>query len=357
MPVAMTGVKLKDVARAAGVSQGTASNVFNKPETVSPKLRDAVLEAARALDYRGPAPAGRALRSGRAHLLAVVVEQTLGYAFDDPFTHRLLAGIGEACDEAGSGLAVISAESGRRDGWSIETAIADGFILHCVEQESRLVELARRRGVPFVAVDSGPIPDVPTVNIDDRGGAAAAAAHLVALGHRRVGVMSLELAADGRTGPVDDARRAAAVYAVSNDRLDGYRATLHAGGIPLEPALIHETLNDRPTAEAAIDAMFRLAVPPTALLAMSDQMALTALDVLSSRGLRIPDDVSVVGFDDVPEAARGRPPLTTVRQPVHTKGRHAARMLLGLEPATSLVLPADLAVRSSTAPPPRPERS
>ncbi len=346
----MGRARLKDVARLANVSQGTASNVFNRPELVSSALRQAVFDAARALEYRGPAPAGRALRSGKAHLIALVVEvDLLAYVFEDSFMHRLLAGIGAACDEAGSGLTVISATSGRRDGWTIETAIADGFILHCVEHDSRLFELARRRGLPFVAIDSGPVEGVPTVDVDDHGGARAAAAHIVALGHRHVGILSLETAGDGRTGAIDDARLADARYTVTRDRLRGYREALGEARVELEPRLVQETFNDRATVATALAAMFDAGTPPTALLAMSDTMALIAVELLMGRGLRVPTDVSVVGFDDVPEAANCSPSLTTVKQPVRAKGRHAARMLLGLEPAGVTVLPARLVVRGSTA--------
>jgi len=350
----MGEVKLKDVARAAGVSQGTASNVFNRPASVGRERRERVLAAAAALGYRGPQPAGRALRSGRTHLAALVVEERLRYLFDDPFCQRLLAGIGEVLDEVGTGLAVVSLASGRADGWSIETAIADGLILFCLEQESPLIARARARGVPFVAVDSGPVAGTATVNLDEARAAHAAAAHLAALGHRRVAILSLDLARDGRVGPVDLAREGAGGFTLPRERLAGYRSGLAAAGLDPAEIAVFETRNDAATVAAAIDHLFARAAPPTALLAMSDVIALDAIARLAERGLAVPGDVAVVGFDDVPPAASAVPALTTVHQPVEEKGRLAARLLLAGAAPGDVRLPGRLVVRASTGPPAAP---
>ncbi len=346
----MTKVRLKDVALAAGVSQGTASNVFNRPALVRPELRDAVLEVARQLGYGGPAPAGRALRSGKAHLIALVVEQTLEYMLTDGYSQRLLAGIARVCDEVHSGLAVVAAESeDRGPGWSVDTAIADGFILLC--HAHRLIERAERRGIPFVAVDSGPVAGAATVDTDNREAAAKAAAHLIGLGHRKIGILSLELAEDERSGPIDAARREVKGYAVTRDRLAGYLGTLAAAGIDAQSVPVFETFNDRPTVAAGVAHILQCLPGVTGLIAMSDTMARAAIAELGCRGLEVPADVSVVGFDDV--GAAGALPLTTLAQPIEAKGALAARMLLGLESPAAHVLPAVLQVRASTGPPRR----
>ncbi|WP_052341776.1 LacI family DNA-binding transcriptional regulator [Salinarimonas rosea] len=348
----MRKARLKDVALLAGVSQGTVSNVFNRPELVREELRERVLAAAKKIGFRGPAPAGRVLRSGRSDLVAIVADASLHYIVNDPFAQKLISGIAEICDEARIGLTIVSADAERRDGWSIETAIVDGFILFCISEENRLVELARRRGLPFVAVDSGDVPGAGAVDVDDRKAAAEAARHVVGLGHRKIGILSLEVDDRERTGFIDDARFAEIRFTTPRARLLGYRDVFEEAGIPPADIVAYECLNDAPSVEEAIDALFAPGVAhPTALLAMSDTMALAACAALARRGLGVPHDVSIVGFDDVPQAERAVPPLTTIRQPVEDKGRVAARMLLA-GARDHVILPTSLVVRASTAAPP-----
>jgi DNA-binding LacI/PurR family transcriptional regulator len=350
----MGKVRLRDVAEAAGVSQGTASNVYNRPDIVRPEVRAAVLAVAERLGFTGPAPTASALRRGRANLIAVVSDESPAYFLGDPYGRRLLQGAAEVCDAQGVGLTLASTRP--RDGmqgWSIDTALVDGFILFCYEDGTEVAARAHSRGLPMVAIDAGPIDGAATIGIDDRAAAHAAAAHIAALGHRRVGVLSLELADDGRTGPIDDARLAAARYRSSRDRMLGYREALAAAGIDAADCPAFETFNDTETAAAALGWLFDRPAPPTAILAMSDVLALAALDWLAARGLRAPQDVSVVGFDDTPEAALAAPPLTTLAQPGDLKGRIAAEMLLGLRPMGDHAFDARLTVRASTAALPR----
>lgn len=347
----MKKARLKDVAALAGVSQGTVSNVMNRPELVREELRERVHAAAKALGFRGPAPAGRLLRSGRSNLIAIVVDASLHYIVNDPFGQKLISGIAEVCDEQKIGLTIVSAGAERSDGWSMETAIVDGFILFCITEDNRLVELARRRGLPFVAVDSGEVPGAAAVDVDDRKAAAEAARHLLAFGHRRIGILSLECDEEGRAGFIDDERFRQIRYVTPRARLLGYRDAFEAAGVPARDVMAYECHNDAPTVFDAIEEMFASdREPPTALLAMSDTMALAAYAALRARGLRVPADVSIVGFDDVPGAETASPPLTTIRQPVEQKGRVAARMLLDGGRA-HVILPTELVVRASTAPP------
>lgn len=348
----MRKVRLRDVAQAAGVSQGTASNVYNRPEIVRPEVRAQVLAAAERLGFAGPAPAASALRRGRANLIAVVSDESPAYFLGDPYGRRLLQGVAEVCDAQGVGLTLASTRP--RDGgqgWSIDTALVDGFILFCYEDDSEVTARARARGLPLVAIDAGKIEGAAAIGIDDHAAAHAAAAHLAALGHRRVGILSLELAGDGRCGPIDAARLAAARYRSSRDRMLGAVAGLAAAGADADGCPAFETFNDAETAAAGLAWLFDRADPPTAILAMSDVLALAALDWLSVRGLRVPGDVSVTGFDDTPEAARAAVPLTTLAQPADLKGRIAAEMLLGLRPMGDHALDARLTVRASTARP------
>ena len=347
-------VKLADVARAAGVSQGTASNVFAKPELVRAEVRERVEEVARMLGYSGPDPKGRLLRAGRVNAIGVVVMDDLSYFFNDPFSREFMSGVAEVCDARGAGMSLVSAVDRDSAAWGIDTALVDGFIIQCIEDGDRLIELARRRGLPFVAVDIDPGPESSSIMIDDRGGALQAAEHLLALGHRRFGILSLEIRADGHAGLVDEVRRTTSLYGPTRHRLAGYGEALRAAGIDFDRVPIVEVDNDHGGAATGASTLFDAAPDVTAVLAMSDVLALAAIEAARQRGRRVPEDVSVIGYDDVPEAARADPPLTTVAQPIVDKGRLAAHMIFDRGPPRKEFMPVRFVLRASTAPAPPP---
>ena len=344
---------LLDVARAAKVSRTTASNAFNRPDQLSAALRTKVLEVARALGYAGPNPMARMLRTGRAGAIGVVFSDRLTYAVTDPAAVPFLQGIAEICEQEDAALLILSAideDAARR---VVRQAAVDGFIIYCLATETGVINAMLERGQPVVAVDEPGFVDGPGVGIADRAGARQAAEHLLGLGHRRIAIVSMETRPDGYVGPLDAARRAASVYAVTDDRLAGYEDGLSAVGLELAALRIEERpCNDARAARAAALTLLAECPRPTAILAMSDVFALAAIDAAAELGLRVPDHLSVVGFDDIPTASRVNPPLTTVHQPLVEKGRIAAELLFGRrEAAGPIVLPTRLVVRGSTAPP------
>lgn len=342
--------KLADVARAAGVSQGTASNVFNRPGIVRPEVRARVEASARRLGYAGPDPKGRLLRAGKVNAIGFVMADRMAYAFHDPFMRLVLAGIAEECDLRGAGLALVSA-SQEDAAWRLQTAVLDGFIVHCLKVGDDLIALARERNLPFVAIDLHAGPGTSSVLVDDRRGAVLAARHLVELGHRRIALLSLETCSVACFGRIDAGRLRAAEYRALRERAAGYAEGLAEQGIDLDRIPIVEVPNERQSATRYADELLSASPETTAILAMSDVLAMAAVDAARARGLRVPQDLSVVGFDDVSEAAAFDPPLTTVAQPIVEKGRLAARLILepGLPRTESL--PVKLVVRGSTAPP------
>lgn len=342
-------MKLADVAKAAGVSQGTASNVFSRPQLVRQEVRDRVAASAARLGYSGPDPKGRLLRAGKVNAIGVVVSQKMTEFFEDPYNREFMAGIAAVCDDRGAGISLIAAADERNFAWSIESAVVDGLILQCVDDGERLIELARKRKLPFVATDSDAGPDMSSLDIDHRSGARQAMQHLLDLGHRRVGVLSLELA-DGKFPVwVDAERRANAVFKGTSERILGYDDALRAAGLGLADVPILEGLNDARAARHMAAMMFDAHPEITGLVAMSDVLALAAIAVAKKRGLSVPGDLSVVGFDDVPEAAAHG--LTTVHQPIAEKGRRAAELILDGGAPRKETLPVSLIVRSSTAAP------
>jgi DNA-binding LacI/PurR family transcriptional regulator len=343
--MAQRPIRLIDVAKAAGVSQGTASNAFNRPEVVRPEVRAHVAEVARALGYRGPNLRGRLLRAGKVNAIGIAVDAPMGYFFNDPFARVLMTGIADACDAHGAGLALVSAAGGERGTWNIDTALVDGLILLCLEGGERLIELARERQLPFVALEhNSDDASMPSVGIDNVAAARLAAEHLLALGHRRFAILSShEVALAREPRP----------YLDSRGRSFGYLRALEEAGIDPARVPVIRVAEDASDVPLAMTQLFGGPSSPTALLVMSDLSAMAAIDWLRANGRRVPEDVSVVGFDGVPEGQQFEPPLTTVAQPIAEIGQRAVeRLLLPRAPTERELLPVELLVGGSTGPAP-----
>jgi DNA-binding LacI/PurR family transcriptional regulator len=345
--------RLADVAKAAGVSQGTVSNVFNRPGVVREEVREHVRAVAEKLGYRGPDPRGRMLRAGKVNAIGVTTTEPLSYFFTDPYVRVLMTGITEQSDRSGVGISLVSAASEEDLAWNIRNALVDGLILFCLDDAQRLIALARERQLPFVALSLGMFDaTVPAVGIDNVAGARHAAEHLIGLGHRRFAILSLNLVPEG-TGPVSYARAAASLSATPRDRFLGYTQAFEAAGIDPASVPIHEGLKGKAAIDAALEKLFAAPEPPTAILAQADRIALVAIDWLTEHGYDVPGDVSIVGFDGIPESAVSEPPLTTIEQPIRDIGRKAAEIVLEHgDRVRHEVLETKLVVRQSTAPPP-----
>ena len=332
------------------------SNAYNRPDQLSAALRERVFETARGLGYAGPDPLGRGLRRQRANAVGVLFRDRLSYAFADPAAVLFLEGVSEAVEEAGLGLLLLPGGSlGGKDTEAIRGAAVDGVVIHSMAADDPLVGAAVERRLPAVIVDQPPVEGVPSVGINDEGAARAAAEHLVSLGHRRLGVVSFRLALEARSGMVDPDRRGAATLLPSGARLRGVSKAASAAGISWDDVPVYECAVSSPVAgKAAAEALLSRNPRPTAILALSDQMAFGVVEAATQMGLSVPQHLSVVGFDDVPEAARSTPPLTTLHQPHVEKGMQAGRKLVAQlreeDPGDrELLLPTRLVVRGSTA--------
>lgn len=354
-PTAPAGrVTIKDVAAALGVAPSTVSNAYNRPDQLSAELRQRVLATAERMGYAGPDPAARGLRLGVSNVLGVVYPSELSYAFTDPAAALFIEGIAREAEAAGYALMLIGTPPCDDEALvPVRTANVDGLIVHCFADGDPHFDVALARGLPMVMVDNPGVGGVPHVAIDDEGGARQAAAHLLERGHERLGVITLDLALGARRGVADLARQEGASYFSVRARLAGYRAAVAAAGLDWErDVVVYETPENVPAEGAmAAAALLGLRPRPTAILAMSDQLAFGALGHLREAGLEVPEDVAVVGFDDLPSAARTTPPLTTVHQPTVEKGRQAGRLLIaqlrGERAPASVVLPTHLVVRTS----------
>jgi DNA-binding LacI/PurR family transcriptional regulator len=336
------------------VSVGSASQAFGRPELVSEELRKRVLAAAEALGYPGPDPAARRLRMGRAGAVGLVFAERLGYQFTDPAAPAFLRGIAAGMQEAPTGLLLIP-DSRNRDeaARTVREAAVDGFIVYSTPQNDPRVEAALARRVPVVTVDQPRGAATPFVGIDDRAAARSAAEHLRELGHERVAVLSF-VTALGPGGSLE--------LDLSAERLEGYKEGLAEAW---DAGLVRTVRpNAQEPARDATGELLRAPDPPTAILAMSDILAIGALEAAAEEGVAVPEELSVVGFDDSPVALHATPPLTTVAQPHEEKGRLAAQWLMeeverGQRPADGrrrAILPTELVVRESTAPAPHGRR-
>jgi DNA-binding LacI/PurR family transcriptional regulator len=354
-------VTLTTVARAVGVSPTTVSNAYNRPHKLTPALRERILETARALGYPGPNPAARSLRRGRAGSIGLLFGEALAYAFQDPAAVEFIRGLAEGTARDNSVLQLIAAlEADSRRGASLlANAIVDGLVVWSLPDRHPLLTVARERNIPLV-IHGGPRLDgVPFVGMDDRAAARTAAEHLLQLGHRSLAVISHPFGPTRRARHRDPAKIGRPSYRVTRERLAGFRAAAGATPRPAALDVFEVAVNSRDEGRRAALVLLDATPRPTALLAMSDQLALGALAAAHELGLRVPDDVSVVGWDDSPSARAGDPPLSTVHQsPLHDQGRTCARLLIaatrGEIADEDLVHLAawHLVTRDSTGPPP-----
>jgi len=356
-------VSMKDVALAAGVSQPAVSYAYNKPSEISEAQREHILKVARKLGYPGPNVRGGSLRSGRVGAIGLMISDELPYAFIDPSTTGLLRGIGEIGELANVALALFPLQkdlvnqSGEPGSVSLAVrGFVDGLIAYNLPDDYPVVAMARKQNIPFVVVDAPIIEGTPFVGIDDFGSGVIQMKHLLDLGHSKIGIIADRLRPDGLRGPVTQKRFQQSTENVVRARLEGYLSAGKAVGLGFDDMVIIEAGGfDRASGDWAAEQILANK-GLTAVAATSDVMALSFLTIANERGVSVPDQLSVIGFDDIPEAAGAG--LTTIRQPLIEKGRHAARLLTELlnappskrPPATRIILPTELVVRSTTKP-------
>ncbi|CCH78473.1 putative Transcriptional regulator,sugar-binding [Nostocoides japonicum T1-X7] len=346
---------LRDVADAAGVSVSTASLVFSGKGPVSEATAVRVRGAAETLGYAGPDPLASSLRQGRAGVIGVVVEGRLLHAFRDPFAVSVLDGLAQVLDTIPAGMLLLAQDPedydktvGQLAGLALDAVV---FAL-CGPRVNPVVDLLAVRGVPMVGAGSPADPRVVRVTVDEEGATAVATRHLLDLGHRRLGMVAMPLSPGTPGGTVDDARVAAATYPDALGRVLGFRQTAPAGS-PIVEAVEPDVDHGRVAGGALLD--LPAGVRPTGVVAQSDLLAAGVIRAAEERGLRVPQDVSVVGFDGI--ALPWLPgTLTTIEQEGQAKGRRLGELAAGAlrgEPVHDVVHPTRLRVGTTTAPPPR----
>jgi DNA-binding LacI/PurR family transcriptional regulator len=349
---------LASVAEAAGVSLSTASLAFSPSGPIADKTRAKVLAAAESLGYRGPNPLGRQLRSGRSGIVGVVIGDQLRRSFRDPVSIQVLDGLASTLGSLGLGVLLIPGlpdEAGQSVvDPLLETAAMDvAILIWGVNYDDANVAALQRRGVPMVVGEGHPVDGAPLVGINDRAGTASLARYLASIGHSRIAVISLPFSRHRQSGEVTDFQDVE--WTPTRHRFEGMD---DAGVVP---TIVWET--EASLVEHGHSAALEVLSPerypnpserPTAIVAQSDLLAAGAILAARDLGLRVPEDVSIAGFDGLDLPWLGSDVLTTVKQPLAAKGAalgHAVEGILAGDEPTTTMLDVELFIGTTTAPP------
>lgn len=346
---------LASLAAELKVSRTTISNAYNRPDQLSAALRERVLATAKRLGYAGPDPVARSLRTRKAGAVGLVITEPLTYSFSDPAALDFVAGLAQSCEELGQGLMLVAVGPNRSlaEGTaSVLAAGVDGFVVYSAAGDDPYLQVVLQRRLPLVVVDQPKdVPGASQVGIDDRAAMRKMGDYVLGLGHREIGLLTMRLLRDRRQGLVDTERLRASTFHVQSERIGGVRDAMAAAGLDPESMTVVES-HEHTAATGGVAAQVALEANPriTALMCTADVLALSAMDYLRGRGKYAPGQMTVTGFDGVPEAiSRG---LTTVVQPSLQKGRRAGELLhKGDIHPTVEVLDTEL-IRGRTAGPP-----
>jgi LacI family transcriptional regulator len=329
-------MNLEEVARLSGFSRSTVSRVINNDPNVSQATREKVLSVVKQVNFQ-PNVVARSLAAGRTRILGLVIPRGVSALFTDPYFPTQIQGVASACNSHDHSVMLWLAEpeyERRTISGFIQNHLVDGVIVSSSLMDDPVVKKLLDNHFPFVLIGRHPTDErVSYVDVDNRNSSRDAVMHLLRLGRRRVATIS---------GPQ--------TMIVGYDRLLGYQEALRSRGIISDPDLNVEGDFTEAGGYAAMQRL--LARRPDAVFAASDTMAMGVLRALRDNGVRVPEDIAVVGFDDMPFSARSEPALTTVRQPVYRTGIVAAEILIDLieNPDSAprrIVLPTELVIRSS----------
>lgn len=338
----MAKATLKSVAAEVGVSPATVSNAYNRPDQLSAELRERVFETARKLGYPGPNPTARNLRSGRTGSFGLLYNHSLRHAFSDPFATEFLGGIGGVIEADGSALMLIPLKPGTRQ-FNLDLLrlqAVDGLADVCLDtqQAQAVQEFAEQRGIPFISSCASE-PGFDFVGPDDHAAGLTLTEHIRSLGHRHVGMVVDVDCEEGLLSP--DAHPDFAGW----DRL----SALQEGLPDTTLTIVNARWNARDAGARAGAHLLDRAPRPTAIIGLSDVLALGVLDAARERGIDVPRELSVCGFDDIPEAQRAG--LTTIAQPITQRGELVGKLLLDPKAGPRRIfLPTELKVRRTTGP-------
>ncbi len=326
---------INDIAKRVGLSKASVSRALNGKQDVDPETRKRVLKVAAQVGYV-PSASARALSNGRSNCLGLLVP-TLTW----PWILEVLRGVAEEIERSGYSLILYTTSGGEdseREFMSqvVPAGAVDGLALVIPLGMLEYIERLAKGGLPVVVVDDrGHYPDLPTVATTNVEGGRSATLHLIERGRRRIAMLN---------GPHD--------FGCNRDRLEGYKSALQKAGLQFDPKLVVDSDFKESGGASAMTTLLATDPKLDGVFVANDVMAFGAMRALRNAGRRIPDDVAVVGFDDIPASAMTHPPLSTVRQPLYEMGRTAASMVMAAVRGESITkrieLPTSLVIRESS---------
>ena len=327
---------LEDIAKISGVSRSTVSRVINGDVNVRDETRERVRKVIQQYDFQ-PNLAARGLAAGTTSVIGLVIPMGVTAIFSDPFFPLLTQGVTTACNALDYSVMLWLAEpeyERRTIHKILYSGLIDGVVVSSMLLDDPIIESLADSKLPFITVGRHPTNEkISFVDVDNRAGASSAVSYLLSTGRRRIATI---------TGPHN--------MIAGNDRLDGYYDALREANLPLDDTLVAEGNFTDAGGYAAMQKLFP--ARPDAVFVASDSMAMSAIRAIQDAGLSVPTDIAVIGFDDVPQAARVSPPLTTIRQPTQLIGATAAQTLVDMithptrEPRR-VILPTELIIRAS----------
>jgi len=343
----MARVTIKEIAEKAGLSVTSVSFAFNNPSRLPEATVQHILEVAEELGYI-PDPIARSMSTGRTGAMGILVPQPFSEILRNPYYFEFLEGVAEVCTAAGYSLMIVPPLEGSVKR-AIGVAAVDGFLTLGLELFKSTMAILNQREVPFVMVDSdNPIEGVSAVNVNDRAGARAVMAYVLKAGHREIAILGIRSGKNGRYQEYTGTLR---------QRMEGYLNALAAFNLELDQRRIQlvECASTTNGGQDGFNQLWKKKNHPTALVAMSDVIAIGAIDAARRKGIKVPEDLSVVGFDDISLSKLITPPLTTVSQPIQQKGKLAADLLVncieGECQASHRILNTKLIIRASVCSP------
>lgn len=332
-----------DVANKAGVSITAVSFAFNNPDQVGVETAERIKAIANEMGY-APNAIARAMRSSNTGVIGLLVPMSIAVSFSNPFFYEFMRGIGIVCDEQSLGVSIVSPYEGSVLKAS-QRAPVDGFIVVGLNESHAEIEPLRHRRIPFVIVDGEAI-STSEININDEEGAYTSANYLLTKGHTNVMVLTFEKPVPYHRDDV--------FYGVGGQRLKGIQRAFREHNVSFDFDLLVQSETSIEGGYKAFLSAWNDGFHASAILAMSDAMAIGAISGVKTLGLRVPEEIEVIGFDDILLARSNMPALTTIHQPIETKGMLAAQQLCKVMKGNSMpekiLLQTELILRETTRP-------
>lgn len=335
---------LSALSKELGVSVATMSNAFKRPDQLSPKLRKRILDECQKLGYTGPNSSASSLRTGRTGVVGILLSNYLSYSFTDNVAHQFLEGVATVFEQNNLGMLVLSSRANIEQTNGLESFV-DGFIVYGPPKKE-IRDRLHIQNKPVVAVDFK-MEGYASINIDNYKSAKKCAGYALKTLPQNIAVLGIGLFPANCVCRLNT-EAVLKPKSITVQRLKGFTDAANTKGIEISSDRVwHIPENTQKLAYQAAREALTCTPRPDLLLCMSDRIALSAIQAARHLNLRVPEDVRITGFDDIPEASAHHPTVTTIRQKSDDKGKIAAEMLIGIRKCENLLLETELVVRES----------